>query len=509
MSARQLMEQLSVRSAVSEDTWLPEAVERDPSGRFWRYDEVLGRGAFKVVYKAFDEQEGMEVAWNKVNLVDTASRHTQRRRLFAEIETLKRLKHKNIMTFIDSWLDEKTDTINFITELFTDGSLSKFRQKHKHLELHVLKKWAMQILQGLVYLHGHDPPIMHRDLKCDNIFVNGVSGTLKIGDLGLATLWKGMTAPLSVLGTPEFMAPEFYDEKYDEKVDVYAFGMLLLELVTMQYPYSECTNAAQIYRKVSRGVYPAALQNLENEELREFIEDCISYDPHHRPAARQLLKHDFFKGFRQCPDKRQGEDVVTSPSQTSESEGEVDGQEGLARPPLRPFPAASPFSRCYAQNFSVQKCGSEDEEHEVLLQLNFDDKQGKRKAIQFPFNLEDDTPAKIVQEMLEEHSHLSLSIGAEEADYISTLIAQELPDSFKSISRSLSCPTLSGEAKAEAEELQGDVGVSEGGEAAADASQSWGLAAIPEEGVPGLVERSSLERKSISQELSTRFQISP
>lgn len=47
------------------------------------------------------------------------------------------------------------------------------------------------------------------------------------------------------------MAPEYYNEKYDEKVDVYAFGMLLLELVTMEYPYCECTNPAAIYKKVS------------------------------------------------------------------------------------------------------------------------------------------------------------------------------------------------------------------------------------------------------------------
>eukprot|EP00803_Ostreobium_quekettii_P008921 evm.model.scf_865.2 EVM.evm.TU.scf_865.2 scf_865:11887-15742(-) len=432
MSGRQLTEQLSAISTVSEDTWLPEAVERDPSGRFWRYDEVLGKGAFKFVYKAFDEQEGMEVAWNKVNLVDTASRHTQRTRLFAEIETLKRLKHKNIMTFIDSWLDEKTDTINFITELFADGSLS----------------------------------------------------------------------------TPEFMAPEFYNEKYDEKVDVYAFGMLLLELVTMQYPYSECTNAAQIYKKVSQGVYPAALQKIENEELRDFIELCISYDPRHRPAARQLLKNDFFKGIRQCMDKRQAEDVVTSPSQTSESEGEVDGLEAryqaLVKPPCPP-PSVFSYSG-FPHNFAVQRCASPDEEHEVLLQLNFNDKEGKRRAIQFPFNLDEDTPAKIVQEMLEEHCHLSLSIGTEDADYIGTLIAQQLPDGFKSFPRSVSCPTLSEEAD------PGQSGTAQSGEAAGDASPGWGLTVIPEDDVPQHLERKSLEGKrsaSASQELSTRFQISP
>lgn len=53
------------------------------------------------------------------------------------------------------------------------------------------------------------------------------------------------------LGTPEFMAPEMYEEHYDEAVDVYAFGMCMLEMATSEYPYSECQNAAQIYRKVT------------------------------------------------------------------------------------------------------------------------------------------------------------------------------------------------------------------------------------------------------------------
>ena len=56
---------------------------------------------------------------------------------------------------------------------------------------------------------------------------------------------------LASVGTPEFMAPELYEEEYDDKVDVYSFGMCLLELATLEYPYSECRNAAQIYRKVT------------------------------------------------------------------------------------------------------------------------------------------------------------------------------------------------------------------------------------------------------------------
>lgn len=53
------------------------------------------------------------------------------------------------------------------------------------------------------------------------------------------------------LGTPEFMAPELYDENYNELADVYSFGMCMLEMVTYEYPYSECRNSAQIFKKVS------------------------------------------------------------------------------------------------------------------------------------------------------------------------------------------------------------------------------------------------------------------
>lgn len=61
------------------------------------------------------------------------------------------------------------------------------------------KNWARQILRGLTYLHGHKPAIIHRDLKCDNIFVNGNTGEVKIGDLGLAIVMQQATAQ-SVIG---------------------------------------------------------------------------------------------------------------------------------------------------------------------------------------------------------------------------------------------------------------------------------------------------------------------
>nr|XP_043637831.1 probable serine/threonine-protein kinase WNK3 [Erigeron canadensis] len=228
-----------------------EFVEIDPSGRYGRYNEVLGKGACKNIYRAFDELEGIEVAWNQIKVSDFVRNPEELEHLYSEVHLLKTLKHKNINKFYNSWFDTKNEHINIITEIFTSGTLRQYRKKHTHVDLRVLKNWSKQILEGLVYLHSHNPPIIHRDLKCENIFVNGNQGEVKIGDVGLAVILRQAHSAYSVIGTLEFMAPELYEKDYNELVDIYAFGMCLLELVTFEYPYVECANAAEIYRKVT------------------------------------------------------------------------------------------------------------------------------------------------------------------------------------------------------------------------------------------------------------------
>lgn len=148
-----------------------------------------------------------------------------------------------------------TKQIVFITEMMTSGTLKqcvrrlewhclargsscslpgcRYIHKAKRVKRKIVKKWCRQILDGLAFLH--EKRIIHRDLKCDNIFINGTNSEVwrpslsllgphaglsqvKIGDLGLSTLMReGQGQVQSCLGTPEFMAPELYDELYDEK----------------------------------------------------------------------------------------------------------------------------------------------------------------------------------------------------------------------------------------------------------------------------------------------------
>jgi len=151
-------------------------VEVDPSGRFGRYSDLLGAGAVKKVYRAFDQREGRDVAWNQVRLRNFSDDPTVIKRLLAEISLLKSLKNDYIIVLYGFWKDNEHNTLNFITEACTSGNLRDYRKKHRHVSMKALKKWSIQILRGLNYLHTHDPCIIHRDLNCSNIFINGNIG---------------------------------------------------------------------------------------------------------------------------------------------------------------------------------------------------------------------------------------------------------------------------------------------------------------------------------------------
>lgn len=283
---------------------------RNVTERYIRHNEVLGRGSCKSVYRAFDRAEGIEVAWNQVDLpqsgFDPAQWNDHIQKLKSEVQLLRHLHHKNITRCYDAWFDDYHNTMVFITELCTSGSLREYMEKYGHVEQKVIRSWASQILQGLVYLHGQKPPIAHRDLKCDNIFINGNTGELKIGDLGLACVMQAdKKVKRSILGTPEYMAPEILEGNYSELVDVYAFGMCVLEMLTLEYPYQECGNVDTTFLTISKGKKPQALRSVRDPAARDLIKKCLE-PVDRRPSAASLLDHQFFKKseFTEVPTDR-------------------------------------------------------------------------------------------------------------------------------------------------------------------------------------------------------------
>lgn len=360
-------------------------VETDPTGRYGRFEQVLGKGAMKTVYKAIDELLGMEVAWNQVQLNEVLRSSDDLERLYSEVHLLSTLNHDSIIKFYTSWIDVDHKTFNFITEMFTSGTLRAYRKKYNRVDIRAIKNWARQILEGLVYLHSHDPPVIHRDLKCDNIFVNGHLGKVKIGDLGLAAILRGSQSAHSVIGTPEFMAPELYEEHYNELVDVYSFGMCVLEMLTSEYPYSECSNPAQIYKKVTSGKLPRAFYHVLDFEAQRFIGKCL-VNASKRKSAKEMLVDPFLAcgeaellwpltkkvgSEKACLNEKEMEKLRLSDGHASKTEMTITGK-------LNP------------------------EDDTVFLKVQIADKDGCSRNIYFPFDIVNDTALDVAVEMVKE-----------------------------------------------------------------------------------------------------------
>ncbi|KAF8402503.1 hypothetical protein HHK36_010588 [Tetracentron sinense] len=377
-------------------------VETDPTGRYGRFKEVLGKGAMKKVYRAFDEVLGMEVAWNQAKLNDVLQSPEELQRLYSEVHLLSTLNHDSIIQFYTSWIDVHRRTFNFITEMFTSGTLREYRQRYKRMDIRAVKNWARQILHGLVYLHENDPPVIHRDLKCDNIFVNGHLGQVKIGDLGFAAILRGSQPAHSVIGTPEFMAPELYEEEYNELVDVYSFGMCVLEMLTSEYPYSECSNPAQIYKKVTSGKLPAAFYRIQDLEAQRFVGKCLETASKRLPA-KDLLLDPFLAS--------DGGELLLNPRIGCHKPiRKVIAQETL---PLRDDPTRR-------TDMTITGTMNPDDDT-IFLKVQIADKDGGARNIYFPFDNVSDTPIDVATEMVKD-----LEITDREPFEIAVMIEDEI-----------------------------------------------------------------------------------
>lgn len=277
----------------SECEYLPkeDIVETSPKERYVRYSEELGKGAYKTVYKGLDLYEMKEIAWNVIS-----TKHLNRKekeRIISEITIMKTLNHDNIIKVSATWYNNAKQEVIFITDLISGGSLHSFLDRHFIKTKNILKlshilNWSKQVLDVLKYLHEKN--IVHRDLKCNNILIDSESSKIYVSDFGLA-ITKSSGKIKSIVGTVEYMAPEMYeDDNYDEKVDIYAFGMCLLEMMTKEIPYSECETIPQIYKKAVNNIYPKSLENIENVKIKHLITKLIGKKDD-RPTAKELYEN--------------------------------------------------------------------------------------------------------------------------------------------------------------------------------------------------------------------------
>lgn len=259
-------------------------VEESPDKQFSRYKKQLGSGTFKDVYLAIDTESGKEVAWNVVDLKKITNKDSHR--IKQEVELLTSLRHPNILQIFASWEDVENQKFVFITER-SSNTLKQHISRLHPMKTRVIKKYCRQILTALQYLHSMKPPIIHRDLKCDNVFCASATGDAVLGDFGLSIAKESAT---SLIGTPGFLAPELFADSYNELVDIWAFGMCVLEMATNSYPYVEANGVVSVLlKRAFEGIKPEGLEEIQDPKLKEFILMCLQ-PVEKRPSAQQLLE---------------------------------------------------------------------------------------------------------------------------------------------------------------------------------------------------------------------------
>ncbi|XP_015279398.1 PREDICTED: mitogen-activated protein kinase kinase kinase 11 [Gekko japonicus] len=264
----------------------PEADFRD-----LRLEEVIGVGGFGKVYRGSWRGELVAVKAARQDpdedISTTAERVRQEARLFAM------LQHPNIIALKAVCLQEPN--LCLVMEYAAGGPLSRVLAGQR-IPPHILINWAVQIAQGMQYLHCEAiVPVIHRDLKSNNILLaeyvddGDVSGkTLKITDFGLAREWH-KTTKMSTAGTYAWMAPEVIKSStFSRGSDVWSYGVLLWELLTGEVPYRGIDGLAVAYG-VAVNKLTLPIPSTCPEPFARLMAECWEQDPHRRPSFASIL----------------------------------------------------------------------------------------------------------------------------------------------------------------------------------------------------------------------------
>jgi len=209
-----------------------------------------------------------------------------------EIMIMKDSHHPNIVNYIDSYLVD--GTLWVVMEFIDGGSLTEVIETNPDISEPVIAAVCKEVIKGLEYLHSRPEPIIHRDIKSDNILV-GLDGKVKITDFGYgATLTKGQDKRTSVIGTTYWMAPEVIKSKpYGVKVDIWSMGIMSIEMIEGEPPYMEESMLRALFLIASKGRPEFKKPEKMSSEFRNFIEVCTKMDPEDRPTSSELLRHPF------------------------------------------------------------------------------------------------------------------------------------------------------------------------------------------------------------------------
>uniref|UniRef100_A0A0N5BX35 Protein kinase domain-containing protein n=1 Tax=Strongyloides papillosus TaxID=174720 RepID=A0A0N5BX35_STREA len=280
-----------------------DIVEESPNGRWVKRTEKVNQRDIPGInksYLAMDNDTGNEVVWNEV-LFSGCKNFKQKQHIIRQIfDNLGQLRHANLVRFHDHWTDgtEEKPRIVFITEYMSSGCMARFLHRtrvlnNSGLSIKSWKAWCTQILSALNYLHSCLPSVVHGNLNINTIFFQQ-NGKIKIGGVTPHDVKMMLNSLQNNVKYLHYLPPEYHQNKESTvESDIYSFGICALEMAIHKglIDFARSLNPDIPNPVVDQEVIQKALDQLEDEQQKDFIKSCLKENPMERESVRKLLFH--------------------------------------------------------------------------------------------------------------------------------------------------------------------------------------------------------------------------
>jgi serine/threonine protein kinase len=236
--------------------------------------------------------EGSEVIWRQIKLDSSLFPHMKSR--WIDLPTLIRINHPNLLRLREAWFDSTQGVFHYITEYPPPQNLRAYiSEVIRKPSDSVLIRWCYDILGALDALHRATPPLIHRALSCDNIFIDPVDGLIKIGLPAIELAIFGDADP--------FAGPADDRTGMDPKSDIWLFGLCVIEIATGEICYSEFgTDEVRRRRAINERQMPRAFSGIHDPNVADLIMTCLG-QPKVQPTAAQLRENPLFVDLNSDP----------------------------------------------------------------------------------------------------------------------------------------------------------------------------------------------------------------
>ena len=255
-------------------------------------DKEINRGGNGRVYGG--ELNGRPVAVKRIHgiLLDAVRDGQGNEALKAfqsECTRLESITHPLIVSFKGAFYDQDSEEPILVMERMNQDLRQLLRAEKGRLSYRRQFQLCLDIAKGIYFLHAQDPPLVHRDLTAKNVLLDN-TGRAKLGDLGQSKLKTAAYFQTKQPGAVPYMPPEALAANpcYNEKIDIFSYGVLMLEIATQQEPNPGLQNIGGIPEKDRRRDDLACLP--ANYPLRPLILSCLNDEPDQRPDAAAVLE---------------------------------------------------------------------------------------------------------------------------------------------------------------------------------------------------------------------------